>query len=105
MKPILTIATCLVAATTATAVAQIQPSIQPSIQPTLQPAPADANPTTRSPSAGLDEGAAKRKLEGDGYRDIRGMTSNPDGTWSGHAVRDNTEQAITIDSSGNIRTR
>ena len=101
MKPILTIASCLVAAMTATAVAQIQPSIQPSIQP----APADANPTTRSPSAGLDEGAAKSKLEGEGYRDIRGMTANPDGTWSGRAVRDSIEQAVTIDSSGNIQTR
>jgi len=100
MKPILTIASCLFVAMTATAVAQIQPSIQPSIQP----AP-DANPMTRSPSAGLDEGAAKSKLEGEGYRDIRGMTANPDGTWSGRAVRDSTEQAVTIDSSGNIQTR
>jgi hypothetical protein len=97
MKPILTIASCLVAAMTATAVAQIQPSIQP--------APVDANPTTRSPSAGLDEGAAKSKLEGEGYRDIREMTANPDGTWSGRAVRDSTEQAVTIDSSGNIQSR
>lgn len=85
----------------ATAIAQIQPSIQPSIQP----APADANPTTRSPSAGLDEGAAKSKLEAEGYGDVRGMTANPDGTWSGRAVRGNTEQAVTIDSSGNIQTR
>jgi hypothetical protein len=104
MKPMtlkLAVAAVLAIAPAATAVAQIQPSIQPSIQP----APADANPTTRSPSTGLDEGAAKSKLEGEGYRDIRGMTANPDETWSGRAVRDSTEQAVTIDSSGNIQTR
>ena len=104
MKPTalkLTLAACLAVATATTANAQLQPSIQPSIQP----APADANPTTRSPGGELDEGAAKKRLEGEGYRDIRGMTPNADGTWSGRASRDNTEQAVTIDSSGNIQTR
>lgn len=102
MQPFkLTLAACLAIAAAAPIAAQIQPSIQLSIQP----APADANPTTRSPSENLDEGAAKSKLEGEGYRDIRGMTANPDGTRSGRAVRDNSEQAVTIDSSGNIRTR
>ena len=96
-----TIAALLAMAVAGTVGAQTLPSIQPSIQPGLP----DVGSSTRSPAAGLDEGAAKSKLESEGYRDIRGMTSNPDGSWNGKAIRDNSQLDVVIDSGGNIRSR
>ena len=61
------------------------------------------------------EVAAKRKLEDSGYRDMRSMTANPDGTFSGKATRadppggvrrgSNPEVNVEIDASGNVRER
>lgn len=48
-------------------------------------------PTT--PNAGTHEIAARRKLEDSGYRDLRNMTPNADGTFS------------DVDASGNVRER
>lgn len=81
------------------ALAQTSRSVQPSIQPGLPEAG-----STRSPSAGLDEGAAKSKLESEGYCDIRGMTSNPDGSWKAKAIRDNSQLDIVFDSGGTIKS-
>jgi hypothetical protein len=71
------------------------------------------SPTT--PNSGNDEVAAKRKLEASGYRDIRSMTANPDGTFSGKATRldppsgvrrgSSPEVNVEIDASGNVRER
>jgi hypothetical protein len=71
------------------------------------------SPTT--PNSGNDEVAAKRKLEDSGYRDMRGMTANPDGTFSGRATRrdppgsvrpgSRPEVNVEIDASGNVRER
>ena len=62
-----------------------------------------------APSVGIDEVAARRKLEDAGYRDLRGMTGNPDGTLSAKATRRNSvrpaEITVEIDSSGNIKER
>lgn len=72
------------------------------------------SPTT--PNPGNDEVAAKRKLEDSGYRDLRNMTPNPDGTFSGQATRSDPpggrirpggrpEVNVDIDASGNIKER
>lgn len=70
------------------------------------------SPTT--PNAGSDEVAARRKLEDAGYRDLRNMTPNADGTLSARGVRNNPpgvrpgsspEVNIEIDASGNIKER
>jgi len=97
----LSLAAILAIAIVAPASAQMSPSVQPSIQPGLP----ETGSSTRSPSVGLDEGAAKSKLESEGYRDIRGMTGNPDGSWSGKAIRDNSQLDVMIDAGGNIKTR
>lgn len=86
-------------------------------QSTVAKLPAQAEPSvSATPNAGFDEVAARRKLEEHGYRDVRGLTSNADGTMSGRAVRvtrDSTgwrggsggEVNVDIDASGRIRER
>ena len=71
--------------------------------------------TSVTPNAGNDEVAARRKLEERGYRDLRNVTPNGDGTFSARAVRQdpsgmwrpgsNPEINVEIDASGNVRER
>jgi hypothetical protein len=70
--------------------------------------------TTVTPNAGNDEVAARRKLEEQGYRDLRNVTPNGDGTFSATGVRQNPpgtrpgiapEVKVDIDASGNVRER
>jgi hypothetical protein len=63
-----------------------------------------------TPNAGNDEVAARRKLEDSGYRDLRSMTPNGDGTFSARATRSDPsgsrpEINVDIDTSGNVRER
>jgi hypothetical protein len=79
------------------------------------PGQAEAPSMSSTPNAGNDDVAARRKLEDQGYKDIRGLTPNGDGTLSGRASRDaapdsrrpqpDSEVNVTIDSSGNVRER
>ncbi len=64
-------------------------------------------PITPAPGAGGTnaEAGARRTLERSGYRDVRGLTANSDGSWTGRATRGNVEWTITIDSHGNIIER
>jgi len=71
------------------------------------------SPTT--PNAGNDEVAARRKLEEQGYRDLRNVTPNVDGTFSASGVRQsppgtrppgvNPEVNVEIDASGKVKER
>jgi hypothetical protein len=70
--------------------------------------------TSVTPNAGNDEVAARRKLEDQGYRDLRNVTPNGDGGFSARAVRQNPpgtrpgirpEVNVEIDASGNVRER
>ena len=71
------------------------------------------SPTT--PNAGNDEVAARRKLEEQGYRDLRNVTPNGDGTFSATGTRQNPPGAqrpggnreinVEIDASGNVKER
>jgi hypothetical protein len=71
--------------------------------------------TSATPNAGNDEVAARRKLEDQGYRDLRNLTPNGDGTFSASGVRQsppgtrrpgtNPEIRLEIDASGNVRER
>ena len=67
-----------------------------------------------TPNAGTDEVAARRKLEAAGYRDLRNMTPNADGTFSARGTRSDPpgvrpgsrpEVNVDIDASGNIKER
>ena len=62
------------------------------------------NPALGS-NATTAEVSAKRALERSGYRDIRGLRPNGDGTWTGRASRRNVEWTVTIDSHGNTTER
>jgi hypothetical protein len=70
--------------------------------------------TTATPNADTDEVAARRKLEDQGYRDLRNVTPNGDGSFSARAVRQNPpgtrpdispDVKVEIDASGNIKER
>ena len=64
-------------------------------------------PITPAPGAGgvNAEAGARRTLERSGYRDVRGLRANGDGSWTGRATRGNVEWTVTIDSHGNIVER
>ena len=71
--------------------------------------------TSTTPNAGNDEVAARRKLEDQGYRDLRNVTPNGDGTVSTRGTRQdppgarrpgsNREINLEIDASGNVKER
>ena len=79
--------------------------------------PSQAEPSAGPSSSGsaMDEVTARRKLEDQGYRDLRNVTPNGDGGFSAQAVRQrppgstrpgvNREVRIEIDASGNVRER
>ncbi|MBY0325082.1 MAG: hypothetical protein K2X72_40640 [Reyranella sp.] len=75
-----------------------------------QPEPPSSATTSPTPNPGNDEVAVRRKLEDQGYRDVRGLTPNGDGTFSGRAVRDmrrstSPEVHVDVDASGNVKER
>ena len=71
--------------------------------------------TSATPNAGNDEVAARRKLEEQGYRDLRNVTPNGDGTFSARGIRQDPpgtrrpgskpEVNVEIDASGRVRER
>jgi hypothetical protein len=71
--------------------------------------------TSTTPNAGNDEVAARRKLEEQGYRDLRNVTPNGDGTFSARGIRQDPlgmrrpgvspEVNVEIDASGRVRER
>jgi hypothetical protein len=79
-----------------------------------QAGPPSTSSAPATPNAGNDEVAARRKLEDAGYRDLRNLAPNADGTFSGRATRRDQpgmrpgprpEVNVDIDASGNIRER
>lgn len=74
-----------------------------------------ANPSTSStPTPGNDEVSVRRKLDDAGYRDLRNVTPNGDGTFSAQGTRTSPpgirpggepEVKVDIDSSGRIKER
>ena len=74
-----------------------------------------ANPSTSSaPNPGNDEVSARRRLEEQGYKDLRNVTPNGDGTFSAQGTRDNRDTrrpgiprdtTVDIDASGRVRER
>jgi hypothetical protein len=50
----------------------------------------------------VEDASAKRAIEFDGYRNVRGLTKDPDGTWHGRAMRGRTEIAVRVDASGSV---
>jgi len=66
-----------------------------------------SNPNTNlpatSPNATAAEAAAKAQLEAKGYNGIKLLTRDTAGNWTGKAMRNNVEVAVTLDTKGNVR--
>ena len=45
---------------------------------------------------------AKKRIEGDGYKNVQGLALGEDGLWHGRAMRGNTEVQVTVDKQGNV---
>lgn len=48
------------------------------------------------------ESQARRAIEIDGYRQVRGLVKRPDGSWSGRAMRGNTEITVMVAADGSV---
>lgn len=66
-----------------------------------------SNPNTNLPATSSNataaEAAAKSKLEAKGYNGIKLLKRDTAGNWTGKAMRNNVEVAVTLDPSGNVR--
>jgi len=56
---------------------------------------------TAAPAAG-DDSKARRAIEFDGYKNVRGLAQGSDGIWRGRAMRGRAEIAVRVDASGNV---
>ena len=50
-------------------------------------------------------GNARAKIEADGYKNVQGLTRNPDGSWSGKALRGGAMVDVQVDARGNVVTK
>ena len=50
-------------------------------------------------------GNARAKIEADGYKNVQGLNRNPDGTWSGKALRGGAAVDVQVDARGNVTTK
>jgi hypothetical protein len=50
-------------------------------------------------------GNALKKIEADGYKNVQGLQRNPDGSWSGKALRGSTMVDVHVDARGNVITK
>lgn len=66
--------------------------------------PRQGLPTT-TPNAAASEAAAKSQLESKGYSGVKRLTRDTAGNWSGKAMRNNVEIAVTLDPAVNVIKR
>ena len=45
---------------------------------------------------------AQKRIEADGYKDVRDVALGEDGLWHGRAQRGDTEVQVTVDKHGNV---
>ena len=72
--------------------------------------PSSGTPTTPPPNSATatDEPlsgpalTAKKAIERDGYKDVRGLAKGSDGLWHGQAMRGNIQVQVTVDRSGRV---
>jgi hypothetical protein len=64
----------------------------------------DPNDKTQALSMSAVEGEsqARRAVEIDGYKQVRGLVKRPDGSWSGRAMRGNTEITVRVAADGSV---
>lgn len=63
--------------------------------------------TANAPALPNAQGSANalKKIEGDGYKNVQGLTRNPDGSWSGKAMRGGAMVDVQVDARGNVITK
>jgi hypothetical protein len=63
--------------------------------------------TANAPAMPNAQGSANavKKIERDGYKNVQGMTRNPDGSWSGKALRGGAMVDVQVDARGNVVTK
>ena len=61
-----------------------------------------ARPGALNSHGSAAEAAARYKFEQAGFTDVKGLSHTPDGVWSGRAVKDGVEIAVSMDASGRI---
>jgi hypothetical protein len=66
-------------------------------------APSTANLPPQPNARG--SGSARAKIEADGYKNVQGLTRNPDGSWSGKALRGGAMVDVNVDARGNVITK
>jgi hypothetical protein len=71
------------------------PALPPSTTGTARPGALSANPSGA-------EAAARYKFEQAGFTNVKGLSRSIDGVWSGRAVKDGVEMAVSMDAGGNI---
>lgn len=71
------------------------PRLPPSTTGTAKPNALNAHPSSA-------EAATRYKFEQQGFTNVKGLSRAPDGTWSGRAVKDGVEIAVSMDTAGNI---
>lgn len=94
MKLVLPVAAVL-ATITSIAVAQMPPTTGSSTTPAVPPAgmPGSAPQTATS---------ARTQIEASGYTNIKDLKRRDDGSWQAIATKNDAEEAVTVDTSGNV---
>jgi len=75
----------------------------PGVNPPSVSAPSTANLPPQPNAQGSTN--AVKKIEKDGYKNVQGLTRNPDGSWSGKALRGGSMVDVQVDARGNVITK
>lgn len=94
MKLVLPVAAVLVTISSI-AVAQMPPTTGSSTTPAAPPAgmPGSAPQTATS---------ARTQIEASGYTNIKDLKRRDDGSWQAIATKNDAEEAVTVDTAGNV---
>jgi hypothetical protein len=80
-------------------------SVQPLFAQTL-PVPPNVNvPPIADTSSIKTEADARAAIERDGYKSISNLRMGADGKWSGSAMRDNQQIAVSVDATGKVSSQ
>lgn len=65
--------------------------------------PDNPNGIVSAPNTSSAEAVVRERLRAEGLSGINSLQRSMDGTWSGRALKDNEEVAVSIDAAGNVR--
>lgn len=77
------------------------PADDKAVSKTLPIDPNDKTQALAMPAA-EDDSQARRAIEFDGYKNVRGLAKAPDGSWSGRALRGKTEITVRVAADGSV---